>query len=436
MQPSNLEDILKEISLSIIPIHDRSIILEMVATQLNSSNSCYAEFVLINKKNINLYNKADKKFPNYAKLEDFFYNQSDLFDVEQIRKNCPCLYNYYESIITEQSLFLPIHSFEELQAIILVIPTNEDMFSTSIKNSLSILLYHLIVAFDRITQIERLENSLKQINQKNKQIQSHNRSLKQRVIEEVEKSTKAFKLIEEISYNRMLTNLNAGIAHEINNPLSIMQLDIDFLEHLIRDKQSMTLKKTLEYINSINHNISKIKEVTGALIKYGLTRSNQKKALCLTALLDDIHLMIKGYASRHNITIQVENKCKHSAVYGDHIRLYQVFMNIIQNSFKALKQVPKKMISIQITKKPNKKICIEFIDSGCGIDKDELSSIFEIKYNEKCITQSDNLGLGLGIVKHIVQDHSGEIYIYSKINKGTTVRLVFDDCSEQYDKDC
>ncbi len=424
----NIEEILKEIALSIIPIQDREVILEMVISQLQESIECNATFVLLGKSNKSLTSQStEDNFPEYNLIADYFYNRSDFIEAKEIKKEFKSLYYFYEPKISLNSIFLPIHSFEELQAIVLVVPVKNQPFSSSTKNAFSMLLYYLIIAFDRITQIERLEQSLAVIEKKNKFIESINNSLKQKVSKEIKKSTKAYKLIEEMSFNAMLTNLNAGIAHEINNPLTIMQLDIEFMNNLKMGNANQE-NEFKEYLLSLEKNILKIKEITSTLIKYGLASSKEKKRINLSEIISDIELMVNGYVKRHQIVFNIEDQIKSCFIQGDQIRVYQVFMNLLQNSFKALKKENKKLISITLSKiaiNQDSFISVSVADSGCGMSEQELDSLFQPKFKESLSPEEPNLGLGLSIVKTIIEDHGAEIIVNSQISKGTTIEMRF-----------
>lgn len=426
----NIEEICKDISLAIIPIQDRQVILELVILHLQESVECNASFVMmadkhnfINQHNINI----NDLYPNYDDVKNYFFNCSDIVTANEVKCQFNSLFSYYKPIINENSLFLPIHSFEELQAIILLVPVGKTSFSETAKNAFAMLLYYLIVAFDRITQIERLEASLSSVKEKNKYIESLNFELENKVCEEINKSNKAFKLIEEMSYNTMLTNLNAGIAHEINNPLTIMQLDAEFMgSYELSSKDNGQLN---DYVISIQKNISKIKDITSTLIKYGLARSNEKKLIDLAEVINDISLMVNGYIKRHQITLLIENTLSESTILGDQVRVYQVLMNLIQNSFNALRDTEYKKIHIVLSKSiRNGSSVLDVVlkDNGCGMKSDEIKRLFEPKVKQD--RDGAGLGLGLSIVKTIMDDHNASINVESVLNKGTSITLKFKQC--------
>lgn len=112
-------------------------------------------------------------------------------------------------------------------------------------------------------------------------------------------------------------------------------------------------------------------------------------------------------------------------VYGDSTRLYQVFMNLVLNAIESIESEGIITVRTVKTKFNNKKgqniegIEISIRDTGCGIDEEDLTKIFDSFYSTKYM----NTGLGLSIVLKIIDDHEGIIDVASDIGKGSVFKV-------------
>ena len=110
-------------------------------------------------------------------------------------------------------------------------------------------------------------------------------------------------------------------------------------------------------------------------------------------------------------------------VAGDHFKLEQIFINLIDN---AIKYSDQGKVTIT-TDKDDENVIIKVKDTGIGIPEDKLDRIFERFYvvDKSRSRKSGGTGLGLSLVKHIVQSHRGQIDVQSVVNKGTEFTVTF-----------
>lgn len=140
----------------------------------------------------------------------------------------------------------------------------------------------------------------------------------------------------------------------------------------------------------------KILEETIILLNYGIKAKG-------------IKLDLDSYSSEINISLNEDN-------------LKQIFLNIILNSIDAISLNPINIAGeINISIKEGKDyVVIEIVDTGIGMSKEELTKIFDPFYTSK----EDGTGIGLPIIHNIVNSSGGQIFVDSKINKGTKVTLL------------
>ncbi|WP_408096263.1 ATP-binding protein [Peredibacter sp. HCB2-198] len=212
-----------------------------------------------------------------------------------------------------------------------------------------------------------------------------------------------------------LGEMASGIAHEINNPLSVIQTQADFLK-LKLNKGSLTEE-------AINQGLDKIIETCGRIVKIikgfrTFSRNAENDPMMLVQLdeiLNDSLTLVSQKFNYSSIEINID-KDDNLTVMGRPAQLGQVFLNLLSNSFDAIACLEKRWVSIEV-KRVDDKVKLRFIDSGSGIHHSSLESIFQPFFTTKDVGKGT--GLGLSISKGIIEDHGGKIH-YDHTSKNTT----------------
>jgi len=199
----------------------------------------------------------------------------------------------------------------------------------------------------------------------------------------------------------------AGIAHEIRNPLFIIQSSAERLRKLHPEHT----KDIDTFI------IEEISRLDGILRDYLLIARNEpapKGPLDLvTTLRRSVRLMAESLEAT-DIEIITDIRIEEAPLFGEEKRLQQSFLNILLNSLQALGSAG--MIKVSVAKQ-GKNYRIVFEDNGPGIAAKEIEKVFEPFYT----TKPAGSGLGLAIVKKVIDDHSGTIEIESTEGSGTSI---------------
>ena len=225
--------------------------------------------------------------------------------------------------------------------------------------------------------------------------------------------------------------LSAGIAHELNNPLSAVKLAFSLL-----GSQTALLKKRLQG----NPVVSDSEE--GKLFRdiQDYVRQGEQCAESMAQIVTNIRMFSrsdKGLDNPENINAvidsvigivwnAVKNKVKINKEYSElpptrcnAQQLGQVFLNLLVNASQAMDK--NGVITIR-TSHDGKRICVKISDTGSGMPKDVMERIFEPFFTTK--GAEEGTGLGLSITHDIVKKHNGEITVESTPGKGTTFTIL------------
>jgi len=210
-----------------------------------------------------------------------------------------------------------------------------------------------------------------------------------------------------------LGKLSAGIAHEINNPLSIIS---GHTQILLMEKLSgrTELKKTLKIIKK---QVDRASSITDQLLQFSKKIKPKLKMSDVNEVLKDTLALLKQQLAEDKIRIVKQLTSEPVFIHADSLQLQQVFLNLIVNASHAMPNGGTLVINTMIK---DANLEINFTDTGCGIPEEHLSKLFEPFFT----TKENGTGLGLSIAYGIIKAHKGDIKVNSKEGKGTTFTII------------
>ncbi|MGD9116805.1 MAG: PAS domain S-box protein [Dehalococcoidia bacterium] len=206
--------------------------------------------------------------------------------------------------------------------------------------------------------------------------------------------------------------LAAGIAHELNNPLTGV---IGFSQLLLDKKMPEDVRQDLNVVYSEAQRAS---QVVKNLLTFARKHAAAKQQVNINEIIQKV-LELRAYEQNlENIVVDARLDPKLPEVMADYFQLQQVFLNIIINAEYFMKEAHNKGTLTIITEKVGNKVKASFADDGPGVKKDDLGHLFDPFFTTKEVGKGT--GLGLSICHGIVAEHGGRIYVESEPGKGAT----------------
>jgi PAS domain S-box-containing protein len=207
--------------------------------------------------------------------------------------------------------------------------------------------------------------------------------------------------------------LIAGVAHELNNPLTAILGYAQLLEGAGLDSRSA------DYVRKLFKQAQRTHRVVQNLLSFARQRKPQKQEVDLRKVLEE-SLMLREYDLKvNNVTLERDIPENVPCVLGDPHQLEQVFLNIVNNALDAMVESSGAgSLRVRIFKKDTY-VCVEFEDSGPGIK--DPGRIFDPFYTTKSVGKGT--GLGLSICYGIVKEHGGEIVARNREEGGATIEV-------------
>jgi signal transduction histidine kinase len=214
-----------------------------------------------------------------------------------------------------------------------------------------------------------------------------------------------------------LGRLSAGVAHEINNPLAIINEKAGLIKDLFTftDKYSKD-SKLMGLIDSVISSVDRCAEITRRLLNFARRSRTHLQDIDLSVVVSEVLDFMGKEAEYRCIAIEIDIAQDFPKFRCDPGRLQEILLNLFTNAFAAMDDGGK--LSVVARKKKRNNIEIRVSDSGHGIPQSDISRVFEPFFSTKI--GKGGTGLGLSITYGLVQELGGDIRVRSKVGEGTT----------------
>lgn len=230
-------------------------------------------------------------------------------------------------------------------------------------------------------------------------------------------------LVRASAYHKMeytnkmaaLGRLSAGVAHEINNPVSVITEKAGLLKDLLLISETLPPKeRMLDLLDSVLRSADRCGGITHRLLGFAKHMEVQTETIDLDLLLKEVLGFLEKEAAYRNILVEFDFPDDPPTVVSDRGQLQQVFLNVINNAFAAVDDGGR--IQIGIKEVHPDSLAVWVLDNGVGIPEEHLAHIFDPFFSTK---KGAGTGLGLSITYGIVQKLGGDVTVQSTVGVGT-----------------
>ncbi len=227
------------------------------------------------------------------------------------------------------------------------------------------------------------------------------------------------KALHHVEYSNKMASIGrlaAGVAHEVNNPLAIINEKAGLAKDLIALSDGFPQKqKFLGLVDSILASVERCSTITHRLLGFAKRMDLQIEKIDLELLIREVLSFVEKEASYRNISINVAVADKLPSIESDRGQLQQVFLNIINNAIEELEGGGS--IDISLNTASDNMVAVTISDNGRGISPEVMQHIFEPFFTTK---KEYGTGLGLSITYGIVDKLGGHIGVESRVGQGTS----------------
>ena len=205
--------------------------------------------------------------------------------------------------------------------------------------------------------------------------------------------------------------LAGSVAHELRTPLGAIKNSAYYLHTKLKDSTEEKVPKYLKYIDA---EVDIANKIISDVLTYARLREPKREAVQVDDVIRESMEYIKVPA---NILLNIRDYEAVPDVLADKAQVGQVFKNVIANAIEAMPAGGR--LDVTAVQK-GREVEVDFVDTGEGIDSENLTKIFEPLFS----TKKTGIGLGLSTCQTILDLHNGRMEVVSEKNKGTTIKVI------------
>lgn len=213
--------------------------------------------------------------------------------------------------------------------------------------------------------------------------------------------------------------LAAGVAHEVNTPLTVISSYTQMLAKQVRgDERLGTL------LEKITQQTFRASEIVNGLLNFSRTGTTEFRELDLNRIIHDTLVLLEHQFKTAQVQVELDLQESMPPISGNPGKLQQVFLNLFLNAKDAMTGGG----TLRVTTVANGHACVTISDTGSGIAPEHLNRIYDPFFTTKTAPKQGErrgTGLGLAVTYGIIQEHAGKIYVESQVGSGTTFHLEF-----------
>ncbi len=218
---------------------------------------------------------------------------------------------------------------------------------------------------------------------------------------------------------QLKTEFLSTVAHELRTPLTSI---LGFSE-LMRDRDNLSRKAIKQYSESINEESNNLASIINELLDISKIEAGKNITLKMQLfnLIDCVNREIELFSHQntgHEFPVEIHGDSYEVLV--DPGKVQQVLRNLYSNSIKYSEAVSKILTKVEFE---DEVVSVSVSDIGKGMTQEQVAHIFDKFYRTEEVKNIQGTGLGMGIVKHLVESHAGRVWVNSELGKGTTIKF-------------
>ncbi|NOY52930.1 MAG: response regulator [Deltaproteobacteria bacterium] len=240
------------------------------------------------------------------------------------------------------------------------------------------------------------------------------------ILEMSREITEEKKMEQQLLYAEKLSvlgQLAPKIAHEINNPLHVISANAQLGLMVIDDKE-----KVRSCLHKVFNETDRIEHLTRQLMDVARPTELNIRELSVVDLLENALLFLRDVGEIKRLEVHKEYSERLPKIHADQAQMEQVFRNLILNASQAMEESAEKCLTVAVRPAEDSDFIEVLIsDTGCGIPEEYREQIFEPFFTTKKVGKGN--GLGMPIIRGIVQRHQGRIEVESEVGAGSTFHI-------------
>jgi signal transduction histidine kinase len=225
--------------------------------------------------------------------------------------------------------------------------------------------------------------------------------------------------------------LAAGVAHEINNPLAVINEKAGLIKDLFGMRPDCAGdEKLMNTVDAVISSVERCAKITRRLLGFMRNTGVITEGINLKETIQEVLGFLSKEAEYRSFHISVHVDEEVPQITSDRGRLQEIFLNVINNSFAAMQDGGH--LEVTVKRPQEDSVAVTVRDDGCGIPKADLERVFEPFFSTR--TGKGGTGLGLSITSGLVQELGGHIQVESEVGKGTIFTITLPTKTEGKEK--
>jgi PAS domain S-box-containing protein len=227
-----------------------------------------------------------------------------------------------------------------------------------------------------------------------------------------------------------LGEMATGVAHELNQPLTTIQIGADFIQGMNKEGKQIPDNVLALISEQMIEQVKRAVHIINHLREFGRKVEIQRERVDVNKPIHDVFTLLGRQLKLRDIKVVLDLSEDLPPITGDSIRLEQVFVDLINNARDAMEAKTKQATGVRLDNtltvrsfQQDGQVVVTITDTGTGIPDNIIDKIFEPFFTTKNVGEGTGLGLSIGY--GIIKDYNGTLEVKSKVGEGTTFKISF-----------